>query len=688
MQTCIRGMRDRPVPVAGKDVTGEMRTKEQLLEDLAKACRRIAELERSSSDLRKTSEAASQESDHRFRAMFERHQAVMLLIEPDSGAIVDANPAAAEFYGYPRAGLISMNIADINTLPPEVIAAKRNQARLEKHNYFVFPHRLAGGEIRTVEVHSTPIEEKGQLLLFSIVHDITERKRMEEVIQKTAHDWQSTFDSVQDLVMVLDHEFRIDRVNAATVSFFDLPAERIMNNPCYTLMHCTTEPHEECPLAKMMLTKRHEEAELFDERRKAWFLVSVDPIFDDLGAITRVVHTVKDITGRKRAEDEKARLEARLVQAEKIEALGKLAGGIAHDFNNVLQPILINAELVSEMLSPGTQEHEYLDQLIEAAQLGKSMVRQIKLFGFRTDSRCNPITLDSTAREALNFFKRSLPSHITFRYWMPAKKSLVRADPTQIYQLILNLCMNAVQAMAPPRGFLGVSLKDTVITEAVPAFVSDLKPGKYVKLVVRDTGRGISPDIRGKIFDPFFTTRKTSKGTGLGLSVVHEVVKSTGGSILIHSEENRGTRFEVFFPLCTDSADEPHLPGPQTAGQGRRHILLVDDNSSDLDSIQKLLVHLGYKVTSSADPNEALRIFRDKPEQFALLITDQVMPRMRGHELASRVREIRGDIPVIVCTGWEGAAGELKEHALPVQELILKPFSKSILADAIRRALS
>ena len=242
--------------------------------------------------------------------------------------------------------------------------------------------------------------------------------------------------------------------------------------------------------------------------------------------------------------------------------------------------------------------------------------------------------------------------------------------------------------MKSGKGFLGVSLKETEITSYTPALVSDLKPGRYLKLTVRDTGTGISPDIRDKIFDPFFTTRKSSKGTGLGLAVVHELVKNANGSILLHSDVGKGAKFEVYFPKHTDPQAQSHKKVRQSTGHGEKHILLTDDNEADLRSIHQLLIHLGFQVTSTSDPQEALNIFKNEPKIFSLVITDQVMPRMRGHELAGHIRQIREDIPVILCSGSEEIILELQEKKTEINEFILKPFSRSQLQEAISRVLT
>jgi signal transduction histidine kinase len=252
-------------------------------------------------------------------------------------------------------------------------------------------------------------------------------------------------------------------------------------------------------------------------------------------------------------EEEKKDLELQLIQSQKMEALGILAGGIAHDFKNVLQPILINTEMISDVIPQGTQEREYLDQIIDAIQLGKNLVSQIKLFSPGKKSLYKPIYIGPVVQEALTFLKRSMPHDIKLKQWVTAKDNLVRADATQIYQLVLNLCMNAIQAMGPDNGFLGVSLKEKEITENIPARVSDLKPGRYMKLTIRDTGSGIKPEIMDKIFDPFFTTKKEDKGTGLGLAIVYSVVKNVQGSIIIRSIVGKGTRFEIFIPVHLDS---------------------------------------------------------------------------------------------------------------------------------------
>jgi PAS domain S-box-containing protein len=261
----------------------------------------------------------------------------------------------------------------------------------------------------------------------------------------------------------------------------------------------------------------------------------------------------KEMIERVHAEEEKNKLEIQLIQAQRMEALGKLAGGIAHDLNNILQPILINSEMISDKLPQGTQEREYLDQIIDAAQFGKNLIKQIKTYGSSQKPTLKPIPIGQVVHKALTIVNRTLSSDIKLNQHVPMNEHLVNADSTQINQLVLNLCLNAVQSMTPQGGTLDVSLDETVVTQSTPAIGNDLNPGKYMKLTVTDTGSGIDPEIMKNIFDPFFTTRKSDKGTGLGLAVVYEVVKNSQGSILLSSEVGKGTRFEIYFPVHLDS---------------------------------------------------------------------------------------------------------------------------------------
>lgn len=270
--------------------------------------------------------------------------------------------------------------------------------------------------------------------------------------------------------------------------------------------------------------------------------------------------------GLRFSEEDRLRHASQSVQTQRIEALGKLAGVLGHEFKNILQSILINAELVADMIVDGTPEREYINQIIEAALRGKDLVGRINSPGMRRKDPQNPVDARLIVQDSLNFLHRCLRQDITFRQWLGAGKCPILVDPAQLRQVVSNLYMNALEAMAGGKGFLGVSLKRTRIPETMPALVSDLAPGEYAQLTVRDTGVGISPEIMDRIFDPFFTTGPRGQKTGLGLSVVYAVVSNAQGSIWVQSAAGQGTRFKVFFPLWSGKT---HLTekGPVTPRQ-------------------------------------------------------------------------------------------------------------------------
>ncbi len=408
--------------------------------------------------------------------------------------------------------------------------------------------------------------------------------------------------------------------------------------------------------------------------------VVVSPLEDESGAVTNYAVIELDIT-------EEKSMQKALERKRRMEALGMLAGGIAHDFINILQPVIINAELISDMLPPDAPEQEFIAQIIEASRIGKDITNQIKMFGSRRKQIFNPVILDTIVREALTIIRRSLPETITLRQRISARGIQVRSDAAQIYQLLTNLCTNAVQAMENDRGTLIVSLTESSVGRLVPAMVSDLTPGTYAKLVVRDTGCGISPEIMDQIFDPLFTTRKSSTGTGLGLGVAHSVVKNAGGSIIVHSTPGRGTSFEVYLPACPQSPDAKVSEEFPATGRRKGRVLLVDDNVLELRSVHRMLVRQGFRVSSTHDAVKALELFKETPGAFDLVITDQLMPLMRGSEMTAAMREIRKDLPVIICSGSETALEEIRSGAGTFSRLLSKPFSSEVLRHAIEQAL-
>lgn len=513
---------------------------------------------------RKRMEQALLESEGRFRLFFEQNNAVMLLIEPDSGAIMNANMAAARFYGYSREELLNMDIGDINQSSPDEILLARQRVVSGKKTYFVFRHKRADNQIRIVEVYSTPISIKGRIMLFSIVHDIT---------------------------------------------------------------------------------------------------------------------------GRKRAEEERAKLEGQLRRTQKMEAIGTLAGGIAHDFNNILAGILGFTEMALEDIDPDNPVCRHLELAMKGACRGRDLVKQILAFSRLNEQEQKPVALNNIIDEALRLLRPALPSTISIKKRFLDAHDTILADPVQIHQVVMNLCTNAAHAMREKGGTLELSVIDTDSSDDELSLYTGLRHGAYARLSVTDTGCGMKPEMLDDIFDPFFTTKGPGEGTGLGLSVVHGIVKDHGGLIVVNSEFGKGSTFHVYLPTV-EAVFPAEAGGPQSSILGgEERILFVDDEEMLVDLNFQRLSGLGYKVVTSTSSTDALKLFEAEPDRFDLVITDYTMPAMNGIDLARALSAIKPGIPVILISG-------LNEKILPerlekagIGVFLSKTAGKRELAGLIRKVL-
>jgi len=396
---------------------------------------------------------------------------------------------------------------------------------------------------------------------------------------------------------------------------------------------------------------------------------------------------VRDVTERKLAEEEKKQLESQLAQAQKMEAIGTLAGGIAHDFNNILSAIMGYSELAGFQIPKGSEAESSLEEVLKASHRARDLVQQILAFSRQSDQKQKPVQLDSIVKEVLKLLRASLPATIQIRQTMENGSGIVNADPTQIHQVLMNLCTNAAYAMQAQGGTLEVALSQVWLDDAFVKPYPDLTSGHYAKLSVRDTGEGIPPETLKRIFEPYFTTKEKGKGTGMGLAVVHGIVKSHGGIILADSQLGKGTVLDVYFPLVQDELKERQAIKEMPAPTGQERILFVDDEQTLVDLGQKALTRLGYSVVTRTSSLEALELFKVKPDQFDLVITDMTMPQMTGHRLAQELMKIRSDIAVILCTGFSQQMSEEKARAKGIKAFALKPLVMSDFARVVRRVL-
>ncbi|MGB5986831.1 MAG: ATP-binding protein [Desulfobacterales bacterium] len=404
----------------------------------------------------------------------------------------------------------------------------------------------------------------------------------------------------------------------------------------------------------------------------------------ELRVMERTEALKREIEDHRRSELEKAALERQLAQSAKLEAIGTLAGGIAHDFNNILTSVVGYTEL-AKMESEGRQMlDDYLDQVLTAATRAKELVRQILTFSRQTEHERRPLLLAPIVKEVVKLLRASLPSTIEMESRVEEDLTIL-GDHTQIHQVLMNLCANAAHAMQAEGGRLSITLEKIQIDAPRRLGHQEIEPGEWVRLVVGDSGEGISPEVMDRIFDPFFTTKEQGEGTGMGLSVVLGIVTGCGGAIGVESTPGEGSRFEVLFPPALPAFEEMIPAKPQIRG-GSERILVVDDEVALVEMVSDMLARYGYQVEGRTSSLEALELFRSDPQRFDLVITDLTMPNLTGDRLARELTAIRA-VPVILCTGFSVSITPQKARQNGISAVIEKPLPPRQLAEQIRDIL-
>jgi len=405
------------------------------------------------------------------------------------------------------------------------------------------------------------------------------------------------------------------------------------------------------------------------------------PVLDQAGNNYGRIWTFRDIT-------QSRQMEKQLRQAQKMEAIGTLAGGIAHDFNNILGAIVGFSNLLEQDTAGNSAAQEDIAEILKAANRAKDLVQQILTFSRRREQNRQVIRLNSVIKEAMGFLRASLPADIQIEKQLPEEAPAVLADPTQIYQVVVNLATNALHAMEGRPGRLTVKLDPFVPEAQFLQAHPEFRPVAYARLTIADTGHGMDATTMGRIFEPFFTTKPVGKGTGLGLAVVHGIVQAHEGLIRVESQPGQGTTFRLYFPAQTADAAVTVAANngvPRGAGQ---EILLVDDEPALTTAFQRLLTRLYYRVTISNNSRDALRLFRENPAQFALVITDNTMPEMNGLELARQIHGVRREVPVILASGLGSTVSPEDLRTAGIDEVLEKPASLHALAEVLRRTLA
>jgi PAS domain S-box-containing protein len=501
-------------------------------------------------------------------------------------------------------------------------------------------------------------------------------RKAEEAARTAARQWRATFDALSDAVCLLDQKGIVVRCNRAMAGLLRRPFPEIIGRPYRQLTKAAFSSEEAACLASAQPVSSREMTELALSGR--WFRLRVDPVRDDQGVAIGSVHRLADITERKRIEEQ-------LRQTQKLEAIGQLAAGVAHDFNNLLTAITGNVSLLLAQTPKEEPAFEPLTTIDKAAWRAAELVRQLLSFSRQGKLQLKALNLNQSVAEAVRFLRRTIDPRITVEAAGATELWPVRADPGQVNRLIMNLCLNARDAM-PQGGSLVLETANVTLLEEDASRHAEALPGEFVRLRVRDTGCGIPPAVQRHIFEPFFTTKEPGKGTGLGLATVFGIVKQHCGWIECASVIDRGTTFDVYLPRCL-KAQATSLPtsGP-TPGRGQETILLVDDEPMLRSLGKNILEQYGYRVLLAEDGAEAVDIYQREGQQIDLIILDLTMPRMSGPDALRKLRQINPAVRSLFASGYfAGPEAPCAEEE--IAGFIHKPYRPHDLANLVRMTL-
>ncbi len=559
------------------------------------------------------------------------------------------------------------------------------QKALEEHSFYQLEYRIITAEREEKWVWEKGCgvygEQENILALEGFISEITDRKRAEEERLQLS----SIIEQTADMMIVADTEGIVQYVNPAYIRITGYAKEELLGKHVTKILELDKQSELYLSIREKIKNGENWEGQITTHRKKDSSFASrmtISPIRDSSGKITAFVSVQHDIS-------HELELETKLRHAQKMEAMGTLAGGIAHDFNNILSGIMGFTDLANDLVQPGTEIHEYLSQIYQAGKRASGLVSQILTFSRQKENEIQPLKLSPIIKEAVKLLRGSIPPTIEIRQRISENCGAIMADPSQVHQVIMNLCTNAYHAMKETGGIIEISMGEVDIDRLRANRHVDLSEGRYVRLAVSDTGAGIPHAVLDRIFEPYFTTKKPGEGTGLGLATVHGIVTSCGGAIHAYSEVGHGATFTLFFPLCEDEiqGESPSQLLPISELMGSERILFVDDEQAIIRFVSTGLSRLGYNLTTCSNSLTALEIFEKNPNDFDILVTDQMMPGLRGVELAQAIRKIRPEIDVVLCSGFSDIHANEVTNRIGEYTFVKKPIITRELAQIIRNTM-
>jgi PAS domain S-box-containing protein len=523
-----------------------------------------------------------------------------------------------------------------------------------------------------------------------VLADITEKKAAETILAESEARFRELFTGAPIAYHSLDAEGNVVAVNDRWLSALGYTRKEVLGKSIAEFMSPTyREQYRERFTRGKTVSDILGGEIVLRKKDDTEILAAVEGRIgrDARGGFSQTHSVFHDITAQRKAEKDRRRLEEQLRQAQKMAAMGTLAGGIAHEFNNILSIIVGNTELIADEipLRQYSPVSDYLGEIRAAGLRARDMVRQLLVFSRQDDAHKVPVGFGAVVKEALKMLRTSLPAQIGIELTVADDVAPVKANATQISQVLINLCRNAADAMPVGEGAIFIDVGNEEMSADVAGH-HGLTPGRWVKMAIRDNGRGMDAGTLERIFEPYFTTKAVGEGSGIGLSVVHGIVADHGGAISAHSEPGKGTVFTLRFPAHHGKIPQRRVePVAPPTGTGR--ILIVDDEPSLLKLGRKLLERVGYAVTSTTDPADALALVAADPAAVDLVVTDLAMPQMSGERLATEIHKIAPDTPIILCTGFSRQSVGSLSLETGIRAVVMKPYDRAELATAVKKAL-
>ena len=696
---------------------------------------------------RKEAEQELRKSEERFKTLFNSHSAIQAILDPDTGKVLDVNQKAADWYGWSVEELKQMYTRDINTLAPEAIISNLKTVPLRKQNKFTGCHRRADGSIRDVEIFRNKIELDGKTVIHVIITDVTDRLRDEEELRRLTRALKATNkcnealihsndemellqkvcniivetggyrmtwvgypeqDTEKSISIVAQAGFVGDYIENIKISWADIPQGRgpvgtairtglssvvknIFDDPRFDIWRKEAIRHGYASLLTLPLkaeSKVFGLLAIYSAKQNAFDAEETTLLTSLADNLANGITMLRVHKAQVQLEEESEKLQAQLLHSQKMEMVGELAGGIAHDFNNMLGVILGHAEMALSEKNLSQPIHADLDAIQRAATRSADLTRQLLAFARKQITMPIILDLNSTVEGMLSMLRRLIGENISLDWRPAAGQTWVKIDPSQLDQILVNLCVNSRDAIT------GAG-RITIQTDRLSLNREDCQsghpgsiPGQYITLAVTDNGSGIEKKHHSHIFEPFFTTKEIGKGTGLGLSTVYGIVKQNKGSITFESAQGKGTTIKINLPLHKANTDKiEYEPSEPVTIHNKKTVLLCEDQPDILNVCQQILEEQGYLVIPAATPHEAIRLASKHRGIVDLLLTDVVMPEMNGSELAFNIQSIYPDLKTLFMSGY--TADIIASHGVVEDgvDFIQKPFSSKQLVRSVQESL-